>query len=272
MTTTRDRLSPGQERENPSQSESPEDVPASVRLWSSPDDGRRPRSPSPIDAITVLGPDLKPLEDTGRVDGPFTSTGTPGRPWVRYCCMTCGARVRIWKRTGAIVRHGRPTCPDTGKVIPNAAWPPLTRATGKPAPLVAVFDLDGTLVEASPHDAHERNDVTVLRAAKPLLHVVRYAKRLIEDGWIVVVATSRNEAVREATVANLMQCGLWPIELYERGFDPFDLARGVTRKAEVIKAVGARLIVGDRDDLEGEAARAAGVAFRHVNEIPGGAS
>lgn len=132
-----------------------------------------------------------------------------------------------------------------------------------------VFDLDGTLVEASPHDAHERNDVQVLARAAPIPNVVRFAHQLRRRGVDVVVATSRPPSVEAATIQCLERCGLWPIKLFQRRLVLFDLASSVRDKVRVIEETGAKLIVGDRDDLEGAAAKVAGVAFLHVRDFHG---
>jgi phosphoglycolate phosphatase-like HAD superfamily hydrolase len=135
-------------------------------------------------------------------------------------------------------------------------------------PGAVVFDLDGTLVESSPRDAHNRHDLEVLAAAAPIPHVAAYARRLRAAGTNVVVATSRPPRVRDATIACLKRCGLWPITLHERSSRDFDLETSIADKVAVCRAVGASFIVGDRDDLEGAAAADAGIRFLHVEQVP----
>ncbi len=145
----------------------------------------------------------------------------------------------------------------------------------KPAkPLVAIFDVDGTLlrlragIEKIPY-----NDADALLAAQePHQRVVDRALALEEAGFAVRFLTGRSEALRDVTVQQLTAAGFRGVS--ER-LDMQDAWGGwealMQHKADHLVDWGAVLHVGDQD-VDLEASMAAEVPFVHVDDFAAGCS
>jgi hypothetical protein len=97
--------------------------------------------------------------------------------------------------------------------------------------------------------------------------MVDYARALEHFGAEIVVITGRHKRVNGATRSVLNRIGFGNVRLFERESAIFDLQRAVGEKTRALLAVKPLYFVGDREDLDGAAARAANVPFVHVDAI-----
>lgn len=129
------------------------------------------------------------------------------------------------------------------------------------------FDLDGTLVENLPYEVYEKNDQVRLRGVAGRPAVIAYARRLQQMGAKIVVVTGRHRQFEDLTQETVNALGLGELKVYMRESLLFDLQTAAKEKAEHLMSVGATLMVGDRDDLDGEAARIANIGFINIERM-----
>lgn len=129
------------------------------------------------------------------------------------------------------------------------------------------FDLDGTLVENVPFEAYENDDLETLANAVPIHEMVAYARVLQSWGVSLVIITGRHNRVNAATRKVLDKIGFANVPLVERKAEKFDLVSAVHEKAAALRLHKPKFFVGDRDDLDGAAARLAKVEFFHIDTV-----
>lgn len=129
------------------------------------------------------------------------------------------------------------------------------------------LDLDGTLVDNLPYEVYEKNDVIRLAGVQGRPHVVAYAKRLQQMGANLVVVTGRHIQFEDLTKNTVRALGLGDLPVYMRTSTLFNLETAVKEKAEHLVHTGAKMMVGDRDDLDGAAARMANIAYVDCNKL-----
>lgn len=128
---------------------------------------------------------------------------------------------------------------------------------------LVVFDLDGTLFDTQPGCDYEDQDSLAERTQPHEVAIER--ARALAHGARVAYLTGRCGHVRSVTERQIQDAGLpeGPVIMNAawRGYEHMAQWKG-----EMLRALGASLYIGDHW-ADAAAARIAGVAFRHADEL-----